>query len=123
MVRFSLGSYLVPHHHTYKANLIFNPCSMADVTYNTSSFPALVGTISRVLSLSNTASSEVSILDPDQPPRDPPMIVLAYKQRDPAEHLLWDMLEEKTGVKLTKVGIDVGAGSEEEAVEIWIGQA
>lgn len=85
---------------------------MADVTYNTSSFPSLVRTLSNLLSLSPTDAIPAS--------RDLPLVLLAYKQRDPAERSLWETVEKETGVKLVKVGKEGGAGGEE--VEIWIGE-
>jgi len=48
------------------------------------------------------------------------MLLLAYKQRDPAERSLWSLLEEK-GVELQMV--DGVRGSEEDGkVEVWIGR-
>lgn len=92
---------------------------MADVTYNTSSFPELVKTLEALIQLSADKL---------------PLILLAYKQRDVAERTLWDMLN-IAGVVLTKVGEERGMTSaswsmeSEDAeegqgpVEIWIGRA
>ncbi|THH06528.1 hypothetical protein EW146_g9584 [Bondarzewia mesenterica] len=77
---------------------------MADVTYNTSSFPSLTRTLSTLLLSSPT----------------PPLLILAYKQRDPAERTLWDLLTRATGVRLAHVGSRAGAGG--EPVEIWVGE-
>ncbi|KAI0676122.1 putative methyltransferase-domain-containing protein [Trametes maxima] len=82
----------------------FDAIVMADVTYNTASFPSLIRTISALVRLS--------------PPSKPPVIVLGYKERDLAERTLWDMAE-KIGVTFKKVGGRAGAGG--RAVEIWIG--
>ncbi|KAI0312908.1 putative methyltransferase-domain-containing protein [Amylostereum chailletii] len=81
---------------------------MADVTYNTASFPSLVRTLSALLSLaSRNAPSKL------------PLVLLAYKERDPAERELWEMLRSEARVALEKVGSCAGAGGQE--VEIWIG--
>ena len=82
----------------------FDAIVMADVTYNTASFPALVKTLSSLIRLS--------------PPDAPPTIILGYKERDPEERTLWDMAK-NVGIILEKVGERVGAGR--ESVEIWIG--
>lgn len=91
---------------------------MADVTYNTSSFPALLSTLSSLLTLPST--SDAHSTSSDAPPKRP-WVVLAYKERDPAERELWDMLTQKTGVVLQKIGAVPGAGAME--VEIWAGRA
>ncbi|KIJ55583.1 hypothetical protein M422DRAFT_73394 [Sphaerobolus stellatus SS14] len=80
---------------------------MADVTYNTASFPALVQTIDRIMKTTQRLSEA----------RRLPGILLAYKQRDPSERELWHMLE-GIRVHLTLVDKVVGAGA--EPVEIWI---
>ncbi|KII87255.1 hypothetical protein PLICRDRAFT_163256 [Plicaturopsis crispa FD-325 SS-3] len=74
---------------------------MADVTYNTAAFPALMATLKRI----NTWA------------RDKPMIVLGYKERDPDERTFWEMARE-IGVKFERVGTQEGMG--EEPVEIYI---
>lgn len=89
---------------------------MADVTYNTSSFPSLVKTLSNLLLVSSASPPAV----PSDTSCDPPLVLLAYKQRDPAERSLWDMVEKETGMRLVRVGEERGAGGEE--VEIWIGE-
>ncbi|KAK4687388.1 hypothetical protein P7C73_g2716, partial [Tremellales sp. Uapishka_1] len=76
----------------------------ADVTYNTASFPSLIATLSALIATQHR-----------------PPLLLAYKERDPSERDLWDMLTQK-GVRLRK--IDDVVGSEEGAegrVEIWWG--
>ncbi|KAI0668028.1 hypothetical protein C8Q78DRAFT_267729 [Trametes maxima] len=80
------------------------PIVMADVTYNTASFPSLIRMLSALVRLS--------------PPSKPPVIVLGYKERDQAERTLWDMAEE-IGVAFKKVGGRAGAGG--RAIEAWIG--
>ncbi|KAH7922602.1 hypothetical protein BV22DRAFT_1037321 [Leucogyrophana mollusca] len=82
---------------------------MADVTYNTSSFPALISTLSRLIHYSISKTSNPN----------PPLILLGYKERDPAEKTLWDMAA-KIPIKLDKVGESPGAGG--MPVEIWLGQ-
>lgn len=81
---------------------------MADVTYNTASFPSLVRTLDRLVQLSRASASDRS-----------PCIVLAYKQRDAAERTLWPMLRD-IDVQLELVDKVSGAGGED--VEIWICQ-
>ncbi|PCH44143.1 hypothetical protein WOLCODRAFT_104648 [Wolfiporia cocos MD-104 SS10] len=87
----------------------FHAIIMADVTYNTSSFPALVRTLSNLVRLGTA---------PDGQSSRPPMILLGYKERDPAERSLWDMTRE-VGIQFEKVGERCGAGG--DPVEIWIG--
>jgi hypothetical protein len=113
---------------------------MADVTYNTSSFPALLRTLAVLLALSADNSSThgsggVAELDPGLDYDDPgarrdddedsdgtcgPFVVLAYKERDPAERQLWDMMARETGVVLECVGKQAGAGG--LPIEIWLGR-
>lgn len=74
---------------------------MSDVTYNTSSFPSLLRTISRLIQREN-----------------PPVVLLGYKERDTAERGLWGMLE-AMGLCVEKIGERRGAV--EPAVEVWFG--
>ncbi len=83
----------------------FDAIIMADVTYNTASFPALVRTLSSLLRLS--------------PPDHPPIVMLGYKERDPEERTLWDMAK-GIGVSFERVGERRGAGR--DPVEIWLGR-
>ncbi|WWD16604.1 hypothetical protein CI109_101032 [Kwoniella shandongensis] len=83
----------------------------ADVTYNTSAFPSLLKTLTSLLLPSTETRSTSS--------REPPLLVLAYKQRDEAERELWSMLKEK-GVEMVLVDTIVGA-EQEGKVEIWVG--
>jgi hypothetical protein len=78
---------------------------MADVAYNTASFPALVSTLDALLRLQ---------------PSSPPLILFAYKERDPAERELWVMLQEKASVALEKIGSSPGAGGRD--IEVWLGR-
>lgn len=77
---------------------------MADVTYNTASFPSLVRTLGRLARLSQTSIGRT------------PYVLLAYKERDPEERKLWSMLHD-IGIDLTLVDDVKGIGV--EAVEIW----
>ncbi|KAF8475360.1 putative methyltransferase-domain-containing protein [Russula ochroleuca] len=106
----------------------FDLVVMADVTYNTSSFPALLQTLASLLALS--AAHHVAD-DADDGPRSQeqerddrghnnPLVLLAYKERDPAERQLWDMMARETGVVLECVGKQAGAGG--LPVEIWLGK-
>lgn len=75
---------------------------MADVTYNTDSFPSLVRTLSQLVRLGKKA----------------PAVVLGYKERDVAERTLWELVGE-FGLKFQKVGERAGAGG--APVEVWLG--
>ncbi|KAA1475529.1 hypothetical protein DENSPDRAFT_860856 [Dentipellis sp. KUC8613] len=99
----------------------FDAIVMADVTYNTASFPALVQTLKALIALSSPSPSNSEDVDAGElHTRKQPFILLAYKQRDPAERELWDMLAKEAGVQLEQVGAVAGAGG--EAVEIWLGR-
>jgi hypothetical protein len=89
---------------------------MADVTYNTSSFPALLRTLGSLLALCDPHYHRAE-LDPVAPE---PLVLLAYKERDPAERQLWDMMARETGVVLECVGKQAGAGG--LPVEVWLGK-
>ncbi|KAF5367828.1 hypothetical protein D9757_010330 [Collybiopsis confluens] len=91
---------------------------MADVTYNTSSFPALIRTLSNLINL-------------NPPSLPPPIILLGYKERDSAERTLWDMaanIEDGAGIRFNRVGERWGFGGADggeggrSPVEIWIGE-
>ena len=77
---------------------------MADVTYNTASFPSLVRTLAQLIRLG---------------PR-PPLVLLGYKERDVAERTLWNLVAE-IGLKFEKISELTGAGG--TPVEIWLGHA
>ena len=85
---------------------------MADVTYNTDSFPSLIRTLSNITRPSQTPTHQAAT-------RQPPLIVLGYKQRDPSERTFWDLVQD-IGISFEQVGEVKGAGAEH--VEIWIGQ-
>ncbi|TYJ59181.1 hypothetical protein B9479_000170 [Cryptococcus floricola] len=78
----------------------------ADVTYNTDSFPALLSTLTCLLT----------------PPKDEkhPLLILAYKQRDLAERDLWEMLKEK-GIGMVLIDKVQGAEEGYGETEIWVG--
>jgi len=80
---------------------------MADVTYNTASFPSLIRTLSNLMQLNIQRNV------------DPPVILLGYKERDPEERALWEMVG-SIGIVLERVGERVGSGANE--VEIWVGK-
>lgn len=77
---------------------------MADVTYNTSSFPSLVRTLA--------ALSRVGL--------NPPIFIMGYKERDSAERTLWEMTKQ-VGIKFEQVGERKGGGG--APVEIWLGRS
>ncbi|KAI5124255.1 hypothetical protein M0805_005104 [Coniferiporia weirii] len=76
---------------------------MADVTYNTDSFPALMGTLSRLSKL--------------RPGRSP-AVLLAYKERHPDERRLWEMAR-AIGLRFDEIAHVGGAGG--NPVEIYLG--
>lgn len=87
----------------------FDVILMADVTYNTASFPALVRTLAALLAIGDPA-----------PTRAPPLVLLGYKERDPAERTLWD-LAAAIGIAFERVGERAGAGG--APVEVWLARA
>ncbi|WVQ94634.1 hypothetical protein IAU59_001714 [Kwoniella sp. CBS 9459] len=96
----------------------------ADVTYNTSAFPSLLSTLTSLLnpsspSIISSASSPSQESDRPPPFLARPLLLLAYKQRDPAERDLWDMLRDE-GVGMVLVDKVIGA-EEEGETEIWVG--
>ncbi|KAJ7155430.1 putative methyltransferase-domain-containing protein [Mycena crocata] len=78
----------------------FDLIIMADVTYNTASFPSLVRTLKGLIDLGEKR----------------PRVVMGYKERDSAERALWGMAED-IGLPLTLVGRVAGSGG--MPVEIW----
>ncbi|CAE6483846.1 unnamed protein product [Rhizoctonia solani] len=83
----------------------FDIILMADVTYNTASFTALLDTVTGLLRGPSAPGSSAIVL-------------LAYKCRDPAERTLWiDALSRG----ITFVQVDTIRGAREPAVEIWLG--
>ncbi|KAF5353076.1 hypothetical protein D9758_008751 [Tetrapyrgos nigripes] len=112
---------------------------MADVTYNTSSFPSLVKTIRDLVQLGSLSLSTAAGYSEDETKY--PLILIGYKQRDRAERELFRTLSSQVGFRMTKVdevpgasrlpgggkgeGSGSAADSEEEGrgpVEIWIGE-
>lgn len=79
----------------------FDLLVLADVTYNTASFPALCKTLKTLVTSA---------------PR-PPIVLLGYKERHPDERVLWTMAKDM-GLDFVKVGERAGAGG--AAVEIWV---
>ncbi|ORX33635.1 putative methyltransferase-domain-containing protein [Kockovaella imperatae] len=77
----------------------------ADVTYNTASFPSLLRTLCSLMKPTSAVEA--------------PMLLLAYKERDPGERELWEMLR-KEGIRMTNVDVIQGA-EEEGVVELWVG--
>ncbi|TDL23856.1 hypothetical protein BD410DRAFT_746742 [Rickenella mellea] len=75
---------------------------MADVTYNTSSFPSLVATLERLKKVG----------------REPPAVLLAYKERDAAERDLWNQVT-RIGLELHEIDRVNGAGG--APIEIYFG--
>jgi len=73
---------------------------MADVTYNTASFPSLLSTLLKLCAIGS------------------PLIVFGYKERDAAEREWFNMAAEK-GLHFTQIGQRRGAGG--ASVEIWAG--
>lgn len=86
---------------------------MADVAYNTSSFPTLLSTLASLLALSDHDGNAAA-------GAREPLVLLAYKERDPGERQLWDMMMADVGVALEQVGSEAGAGG--PPVEIWMGK-
>jgi len=80
---------------------------MADVTYNTASFPSLIRTLSNLIQLN--AKKNV----------DPPAILMGYKERDAEERTLWEMAR-GVGVVFERIGERAGSGGKE--VEVWVGK-
>lgn len=83
---------------------------MADVTYNTASFPALVGTLKKLSSLPDDGS---------EGRRKPPLVLLAYKERHPDERTLWSMIKD-IGLAFEEIARIPGAGG--APVEIYLGK-
>lgn len=82
--------------------------SLADVTYNTASFPSLIRTLQTLIRSGDLDANKKS-----------PLVLLGYKERDASERLLWEMAAD-IGIIFAKVGEKEGAGG--NAVEIWLGR-
>lgn len=98
---------------------IFRICRMADVTYNTDIFPALLRTLHALLQIPrvDTAANESESTSAPSL-RTSPLVVLAYKERDPGERNLF-MQARKLGIVFELVDNIPGAGG--MPVEIYIG--
>lgn len=82
----------------------FDLVVMADVAYNTDSFPALVQTLAGV---------------PGKNPGKKPLFVMGYKERHDEERTLWDMAK-SVGINFVQVGTIPGHASGGAPIEIWI---
>jgi len=91
----------------------FDLVVMADVAYNTSSFPALLSTLTSLLALSDHDHGDAAAGARE------PLVLLAYKERDPGERRFWGMMAD-VGLALEQVGSKAGAGG--PPVEIWMGK-
>jgi len=80
---------------------------MADVTYNTASFPSLIRTLSNLVQLNATKNVETLV------------ILLDYKERADEARTLWEMAR-GFGVVFERVGERAGSGGKE--VEVWVGK-
>ncbi|KAG8843865.1 hypothetical protein FRB96_003715 [Tulasnella sp. 330] len=77
---------------------------LADVTYNQDMFPALLRTLTSILSGSQGSTAA--------------KILMGYKERDPKERELWD-LARASGIRFEQVGVVPGYAA--PPVEIWLG--
>jgi hypothetical protein len=89
---------------------------MADVTYNADMFPPLLRTLNALVRPRTllTAPDPVS----EEKNSSPPIIILAYKERDPAERTLF-VLARGIGVNFELISTIPGAGG--NPIEIYIG--
>lgn len=78
---------------------------MADVTYNTAAFPALIRTIASLVKRVDSTTTT------------PPRVLLGYKERDPDERVLWDLARD-VGIHFVQIGQRTGAGG--APVEVWM---
>ena len=79
--------------------------SMADIAYNTASFPALLNTLTNLRSLAKGPKN--------------PLFVMGYKEREEAERTLWEMCKEE-GIEWVKAGEVKGYAEGDRDVEVWI---
>jgi len=77
------------------------------VTYNTDSFPALGKILEELLHYPADCAGRR------------PLLLMAYKQREPGERDLWRLLK-KRGIGMVKV-VEVKGAEEEGRVELWVG--
>ncbi|KAG8214981.1 putative methyltransferase-domain-containing protein [Butyriboletus roseoflavus] len=80
---------------------------MADVTYNTASFSALIGTLSRLIQLCKQRRNGRL-----------PRVLMGYKERHPDERSLWDRAK-AIDLHFQQIAQVNGAGG--NPVEIWLG--
>jgi hypothetical protein len=109
-----------PQNPSSSENLEWDIIVMADVTYNTSSFPSLIKTLFKLLKSSRTA--------PALRHGHQPLVLLGYKQRDASERQMFELLKEELGLALVRVGSVEGwpgsgenGGTQKEEIEIWLG--
>ncbi|KEP54419.1 putative methyltransferase [Rhizoctonia solani 123E] len=100
-----IPSSVWPKDHSSGAQYPFDIIIMADVTYNTASFGALLDTVT-------------GLLRGPSAPGLSAVVLLAYKSRDPAERTLW-IDAQRRGIVF--VLVDTVKGVQEPAVEIWLG--
>jgi len=99
----------LPPHYNNGVDVII----MADVTYNTASFPSLIRTLKNLLTLPAQLNMEEG-----NTRLSSPLALLAYKERDPSERTLWEMAR---GVGIHFEQIDAVSGAGGDPVEIWVG--
>lgn len=80
---------------------------MADVTYNTSSFPFLIKTLLQLRQINKKSGAKS------------PNVLLGYKERDPDERTLWTMMKD---ISLHLQEIDRVEGAGGAPVEIYCGK-
>jgi len=90
---------LVVEHGGYDAII------MSDVSYNTSSFPALLRTLKLLIGL---------------PSEHPPLLLIGYKKRDSSERQLWESMVNDLGVTFERLGIRKGTGGAH--VSVFVGK-
>ncbi|CAE6438440.1 unnamed protein product [Rhizoctonia solani] len=100
-----IPSSVWPKDRSSGAQYPFDIIIMADVTYNTASFGALLDTVTGLLR--DQSAPGVSAI-----------VILAYKSRDPAERTLWIDAQSRG---IVFVLVDTVKGVTEPAVEIWLG--
>ncbi|CAE6439137.1 unnamed protein product [Rhizoctonia solani] len=100
-----IPSSVWPRDRGSEAQYPFDIVIMADVTYNTASFGALLDTVT-------------GLLRGPSAPGLSAIVLLAYKSRDPAERTLWIDAQNRG---LAFVLVDTVKGVREPAVEIWLG--
>lgn len=93
---------------------------MADVTYNVDMFPALLRTLGGLLKLPPSDYISVTALEPfNTSTTRRPLVLLAYKERHPAERSLFELARKQLGIDFQPVGNVPGVGG--CCIEIYIG--